>query len=158
MASSPSTPQLASVRISGPEQDHGETAPPDLCTDTPPEDDRTSNCSMMSNSRLPPEVLYIIFALLQDSLKDRAAAALVCRSWSDAALDELWRSLPSFLPLLKLLGPFSYINQLALTQAPQTHPTAQTWDRFKCYGARVREIIFDDGPSPFDQKVLARLI
>lgn len=36
---------------------------------------------------------------------DRAASARVCREWSTIALDKLWRSLDSLLPLFVLLSP-----------------------------------------------------
>ncbi|KAG8910396.1 hypothetical protein FRC00_008279, partial [Tulasnella sp. 408] len=91
------------------------------------------------------------------SPKACAAAARVCRVWSDAALDELWRTLPSFYPLINLLGSSSYLAELALDDA-LTLPTAQTWDRFTCYAARVREITCDFGSSPFEQNVIPKLI
>lgn len=57
---------------------------------------------------LPIELLSKIFE--KSDQKDCAAAAIVCRQWSNAALDELWRSLPSLMPLLNLLGPIENTN------------------------------------------------
>lgn len=38
----------------------------------------------------------------------RASAALVCKYWSQIALDSLWEELDSFMPLLRLLlGPLT---------------------------------------------------
>ncbi|KAG8897562.1 hypothetical protein FRC01_011288 [Tulasnella sp. 417] len=140
----PPLPQLVSIRIPRSGKDLEDSAPPD------------AGSTLHGNSQLPVEVLYIIFGLLQDSPKDWATAALVCRSWSDPALDELWRSLPSFLPLLKLVGP--YLGRLPLDPASQTLPTSQAGDRYTRYATRVKEITFDDGPSPLDQTVLSSLV
>ncbi|KAG8897019.1 hypothetical protein FRC00_004922 [Tulasnella sp. 408] len=41
---------------------------------------------------------------------------------------------------------------------PRTLPTAQAWERFNSYAARVREIVFDDDSSPFGHDVLSSLI
>lgn len=44
-----------------------------------------------------------IFELADD--RTRAAGALVCRGWSQHALDELWRALDSLIPVFRLLSP-----------------------------------------------------
>lgn len=38
-------------------------------------------------------------------------AALTCRSWTEVALDALWRDLPSPTPLLTLLGPLEFFEE-----------------------------------------------
>lgn len=55
---------------------------------------------------LPPEVLCIAF-----DLTDRptlVACATVNRSWSQVALDFIWREMPSVLPIIELLGRMEY--------------------------------------------------
>lgn len=39
-----------------------------------------------------------------------AAAARVCRTWTDVALDMLWEELDSVYPIMALLGPISKIK------------------------------------------------
>lgn len=39
-----------------------------------------------------------------------ARSAVVCKNWSDIALDELWRDLESVLPLLNLLGHLDLVQ------------------------------------------------
>ncbi|KAG9050179.1 hypothetical protein FS837_007077 [Tulasnella sp. UAMH 9824] len=41
---------------------------------------------------------------------------------------------------------------------PWTLPTAQAWERLRRYATRVREVVFHDDSSPFDQDVLPELI
>lgn len=55
-----------------------------------------------------PEVLVLVINEL-----DRHSvvqAVLTCRSWSDIALDALWRDLPSPAPLVGLLGPMGWFE------------------------------------------------
>jgi len=47
------------------------------------------------------EILHTIFALCTDV--DLAKAATVSKTWRDPALDTLWRTLPSYKPLLDII-------------------------------------------------------
>ncbi|KAG8961247.1 hypothetical protein FRC00_012868, partial [Tulasnella sp. 408] len=53
------------------------------------------------------EILRLIFKFAEKAPLSRAAR--VSRAWSDIALQELWRSLPSIFPLLRLLAPLEWI-------------------------------------------------
>lgn len=58
----------------------------------------------VANRFLIPEILDCVFRLLR--APEQARVALVCRSWSELALDNLWRyRLTSAIPLLKILVP-----------------------------------------------------
>ncbi|KIO26782.1 hypothetical protein M407DRAFT_7665 [Tulasnella calospora MUT 4182] len=83
-----------------------------------------------SIQEIPLEVMGMIFVMLDQQAC--ATACLVCRRWNSAALDELWRSLPSLVPLFGVLGP------LVDTE------TGRSWDLFKSYAARVRRLTYDD--------------
>ncbi|KAG8931664.1 hypothetical protein FRC01_000999 [Tulasnella sp. 417] len=48
------------------------------------------------------EILDIIISFLDD--KDLLTAVLVCKAWGPTALDHLWRTLGSVIPLFRLLG------------------------------------------------------
>ncbi|KAG9020016.1 hypothetical protein FS837_008659, partial [Tulasnella sp. UAMH 9824] len=74
---------------------------------------------------------------------DCAAASVVCRRWSEVALDELWRSLPSLLPLFELLGPLDDTH-FGCDLDPDIVLTAKSWDTFKSYAARVRSLTYED--------------
>ncbi|KIO26781.1 hypothetical protein M407DRAFT_234238 [Tulasnella calospora MUT 4182] len=75
--------------------------------------------------------------------EDCAAASVVCHRWNEAALDELWRSLLSLLPLFELLGPLDDTD-LGCDLDPDVVLTAESWDIFKSYAARVRFLTYDD--------------
>ncbi|KAG8923295.1 hypothetical protein FRC01_012926 [Tulasnella sp. 417] len=90
---------------------------------------------------MPPEVMSMIFAI-SDRLTC-AAACRVCHRWSGAAMDELWRSLPSLQPLFKLLGPL-----VKTDDGQDLHPecvlTERSWDLFRSYAVRVRSLSYVD--------------
>lgn len=56
-----------------------------------------------------PELLALIFSFLS-SQSDRFRAVLVCRTWLDAALNELWHTITTLKNLLSLLYPLSEIE------------------------------------------------
>ncbi|KAF8652645.1 hypothetical protein AX16_004277 [Volvariella volvacea WC 439] len=61
--------------------------------------------------------------------------ALVRRSSSEPALDLVWRDLPSFLPLLRLIPGFQMVNsQYVLTG----NASEWGWSRYEFYAPRVR--------------------
>lgn len=63
----------------------------------------------------------IIESLADDSATSQPhllSVALSCKSFRDPALDVLWRSLDSWIPLLKLLTPFKLVNGLYVRRHP----------------------------------------
>lgn len=56
-----------------------------------------------------PEILAEVFEGLPPSSK--AAAACVCRQWSEIVLDKLWRDLDSVIPLFNLVGRTKILSQ-----------------------------------------------
>ncbi|TFK31481.1 hypothetical protein BDQ12DRAFT_694072 [Crucibulum laeve] len=72
-----------------------------------------------------------------------ALAARVCRSFSNAALDHLWRYLDSWLPLLQLLPSFKQsINSYSFCGVV----TDDEWAHFDAHARRVRSfsVLWDD--------------
>ncbi|KAJ6609528.1 hypothetical protein B0H10DRAFT_1954535 [Mycena sp. CBHHK59/15] len=61
--------------------------------------------------------------------------ALVCRAFCEPALDALWRSMGSLLPLLKLLPSFQEVNGVYVLLGPLQ---AEDWVRFDFYAKKVR--------------------
>ncbi|KAG9050180.1 hypothetical protein FS837_007078 [Tulasnella sp. UAMH 9824] len=96
---------------------------------------------------IPVEVMSMIFAMLDTEYC--AVAALVCRLWSGVALDELWRSPPSLLPLFEILGPL-IDTENGKDLRSDVVLTARSWALFKSYAARVRRLNYEDNESyPF---------
>jgi hypothetical protein len=62
------------------------------------------------------ETLSMIFA--QAELGACAAAIRVCRLWYEPAANEVWRDLPSLLPLFSLLAPFESQDNKVLLPIP----------------------------------------
>lgn len=52
-----------------------------------------------------PEILELI--LDEFSRKENTSIATVCRTWSHPALDRIWRSMDSLIPLFTLIGPIA---------------------------------------------------
>lgn len=50
-----------------------------------------------------PELTAIVFCFLGE--RDLARCSRVCKSWSEPALDALWRTMSSVQPLMALLSP-----------------------------------------------------
>ncbi|KAG9041455.1 hypothetical protein FS837_012220 [Tulasnella sp. UAMH 9824] len=90
---------------------------------------------------IPPEVMSIIFGMIDK--RTCVATCLVCRRWSGAAIDELWRSLPSLLPLFKLLGPL-IDTDTDYDLHPDCVVTVQSWDIFRSYARRVRSLTYNE--------------
>ncbi|KAJ6570409.1 hypothetical protein B0H10DRAFT_2107939 [Mycena sp. CBHHK59/15] len=61
--------------------------------------------------------------------------ALVCRAFCEPALDALWRSMGSLLPLLKLLPSFQEVKGVYVLLGPLQ---AEDWVRFDFYAKKVR--------------------
>ncbi|KAG8909988.1 hypothetical protein FRC01_006612 [Tulasnella sp. 417] len=107
---------------------------------------QTSEATVLSFADPAPEleeILRLIFQFTEQASLSRAAR--VSRAWSNIALDELWRSLPSIFPLLKLLAPLEWI--LDPTKHQRTLCTSLVdadWDRFRGYALRVQCVNIDN--------------
>ncbi|KAG8906862.1 hypothetical protein FRB99_005922 [Tulasnella sp. 403] len=71
-----------------------------------------------------PELLNTIFEFLYYRWANATSAALVCRLWSDIALDCVWRSVPSLMPLLRVLAPLATGDDDRLVHFP--NPAVQS--------------------------------
>ncbi|KIO26773.1 hypothetical protein M407DRAFT_23968 [Tulasnella calospora MUT 4182] len=89
--------------------------------------------------------------------KDCGAAAIVCRRWSSSALDELWRSLPTLIPLLSLLGPIEDTN-MGKDLQPDVIVAEGTWEVFKGYAKRVRVLAHDSGDALISTGLVLRIV
>ncbi|KAG8910399.1 hypothetical protein FRC01_006351, partial [Tulasnella sp. 417] len=105
------------------------------------------------------ETLRLIFQFTETASLSRAAR--VSRAWSNIALDELWRSLPSIFPLLGLLAPLEWI-----LDATQHHRRLFSslvnadWDRFSEYAIRIRCLNIDyamEAELPLDSAALVHM-
>ncbi|TFK58287.1 hypothetical protein BDN72DRAFT_906882 [Pluteus cervinus] len=102
-----------------------------------------------------PELLRNIFFSLP-RLCDTYHSALVCRTWSEIALDALWYEVDDLCILLNLLVPLT-------TAGPGFHrkfircPIPEDWIHFERYSRRVRTLLVDyDTPLPA-QSVFAEI-
>ncbi|KAG8956798.1 hypothetical protein FRC04_000276 [Tulasnella sp. 424] len=89
-----------------------------------------------------PEILIDVFSNCSPSTN--AALTRVCRTWSDLASDQLWSSLPSLLPLLRILLPLVLVDDALDFDLTARAPN---WERFWALASRVRKLEHDDGPS-----------
>ncbi|KAL5513864.1 hypothetical protein ACEPAG_2625 [Sanghuangporus baumii] len=85
-----------------------------------------------------PELLRLIFAHLSSSYQLRCA--LVCKGWSEIALDVLWCKLDDPLPLFRLLAPW---NRSSLILEYERPIRADDWRVFDRYASRVRTLQLD---------------
>ncbi|KAG9032052.1 hypothetical protein FS837_002819 [Tulasnella sp. UAMH 9824] len=99
------------------------------------------------------EILDIIMSFLDDN--SLFVAGLVCKTWSPVALNHLWGTLDSVVPLLLLLGPMTLeFDGMKYADAI----LEADWARFESYSRRVRKInnegvfsIWELGPGAFAQ-------
>ncbi|KAG8980235.1 hypothetical protein FRB93_009323 [Tulasnella sp. JGI-2019a] len=92
-------------------------------------------------AEMPEEMLSNIFENLASC--DLASVARVCSQWSEIALDRLWYSMDSLLPILHLLEPTTISN--GKIDIPQGLEHVN-WDRFGLYARRIRCLSWaDDG-------------
>ncbi|KAH8109617.1 hypothetical protein DFH11DRAFT_1730892 [Phellopilus nigrolimitatus] len=91
------------------------------------------------------ELLDVIFDFATRDTKARCAR--VCKSWSNVALDSLWKSMDSVRPALSLLSPM--VEEVPgfgeksreLKFARKVRP--KDWARFNVYAARIRHLRLD---------------
>ncbi|KIO21893.1 hypothetical protein M407DRAFT_28529 [Tulasnella calospora MUT 4182] len=92
-------------------------------------------------------------ALLELDDASRAAAARVCQTWVEVALDVLWEDLKSPLPIMALLGP---IKACEGAWDWNTGFPKGDWARFESYTRRVRSFAWDRRLLNFPESVVAR--
>ncbi|KAI0032309.1 hypothetical protein K488DRAFT_39103, partial [Vararia minispora EC-137] len=90
-----------------------------------------------------PELLDLIFTYGDTDLHRHCA--LVCRAWSNAALNVLWREVNTMtlLIILRILSPLERIFPSPHGNSPTAEwntPTAADWSRFTPYARRVRAL------------------
>ncbi|KAJ8522446.1 hypothetical protein ONZ45_g949 [Pleurotus djamor] len=86
-----------------------------------------------------PELLSSICQYL--SPKDTLANACVCKTWSNIALDALWRQVDDISILLSLLAPLEQKSSVHSFKFARAIEPAD-WTRFARYAFRVRSLIY----------------
>ncbi|KAG8910968.1 hypothetical protein FRC01_006018 [Tulasnella sp. 417] len=92
-----------------------------------------------------PELLRKIIEILP--VKDAVSAARVCRAWKEPALDRIWHSINSLVPLLRLIGRMVRGRDGAWTFRHDIKDA--DWSRYEAYAPRIREVHIQD----FDRKM-----
>ncbi|KAG8982138.1 hypothetical protein FRC05_000280, partial [Tulasnella sp. 425] len=95
-----------------------------------------------SNLTYIPEILSNISA--KCSLSTNATLTRVCRTWGDLASDQVWSSLPSLLPLLRILLPLVMVDGALDFDRKARTPN---WDRFWALATRVRSLKHNDAQT-----------
>ncbi|KAH9850858.1 hypothetical protein C2E23DRAFT_833106 [Lenzites betulinus] len=85
-----------------------------------------------------PEILELVFSFL-DQRKDVAKTALVCRNWSEVALDNLWRDVDNIHRLFGLLAPIQP-DEFSREDGFERPLEPVDWARFSRYARRVRAL------------------
>ncbi|KAF8835219.1 hypothetical protein BDN67DRAFT_959375 [Paxillus ammoniavirescens] len=86
-----------------------------------------------------PELIDIIFNFLDR--KTNVTNALVCKQWSQIALDVVWNEVDDLIQLFSLLKPIREAK-LPGERVFETPPDANDWLRFGRYASRVRCLRF----------------
>ncbi|KAF4583633.1 hypothetical protein EYR38_002388 [Pleurotus pulmonarius] len=85
--------------------------------------------------------------------------ALVSKNWSNEALNILWRTLPSLVPLLKLLGPMtSELDGVKMKFKYDRHIGPDDWGAFRRHVWRVHEIAHNNMEVDFSESVFIDII
>ncbi|KAF8869804.1 hypothetical protein BD779DRAFT_642684 [Infundibulicybe gibba] len=74
-------------------------------------------------------------------------AALTCKAFMEPALDVLWWSMTSLIPVLKLLRNFQVVEGTIETYAFCDNFSDQDWTRFDYYSKRVRDFHYHAAPT-----------
>ncbi|KAG8913891.1 hypothetical protein FRC01_004337, partial [Tulasnella sp. 417] len=97
-----------------------------------------------------PELLFVIFAFSEKP--ELARSARVCKDWSDAALDELWKDLDSIFPLLELVLDLDLLRTASHNSAtPEAYEDISSalanadWSRFYSHAKRVQSLEYVEG-------------
>ncbi|KAI0073082.1 hypothetical protein K474DRAFT_1723382 [Panus rudis PR-1116 ss-1] len=89
-----------------------------------------------------PEILELILSQLDR--KSNVQNALVCKRWSDIALNLVWRDVTDLLFLFQLLAPLEKSGSIndATIYRFERGLTARDWERFGRYARRVRSFTY----------------
>ncbi|KAF9497932.1 hypothetical protein BDN71DRAFT_1504353 [Pleurotus eryngii] len=103
-----------------------------------------------------PELLVHIFSL--STRQANAVHARVCKEWSDAALDVLWRRVTNVAHLMRLLSPLEaeYDGDGDVTWFFVNGGgdiTTSDWARLKSYARRVRTLVVEHSASTLHESV-----
>ncbi|KAJ7040648.1 hypothetical protein C8F04DRAFT_223923 [Mycena alexandri] len=93
------------------------------------------------------ELRHLVFSFA--GRRDLVACAQVCSTWSEDALDIIWRDLPSPTPLLGLVNE-SHLCPTMTWRQGVGHATISNplpWERFRTFMVRVRTMCFPLTPS-----------
>ncbi|KIO24572.1 hypothetical protein M407DRAFT_26085 [Tulasnella calospora MUT 4182] len=97
--------------------------------------------SLSSPVQIPELIEEILSHLVGPNI---LSAVRVCKTWSDPALNQLWRNLSSLVPLLSLIGPIQCQNGEDMDFIHDIH--GADWSRYAFYARRVRNITLADFP------------
>ncbi|TRM67010.1 hypothetical protein BD626DRAFT_167728 [Schizophyllum amplum] len=101
-----------------------------------------------------PEILDIMIGFLEQN--EHPACALVCRQWSEIALDALWRLVDDLPRLFGILAPLTKqnaSNALEFSRSLQ----ADDWTRFNRYARRVRHLAYDESAGALAQSAFTEI-
>ncbi|KAK7456435.1 hypothetical protein VKT23_010683 [Stygiomarasmius scandens] len=88
-----------------------------------------------------PELLRIVFEFSKDA--SNAQCALVCKQWSEIALDVLWHDVNDLRTLFHSLSPLRKMSDHSYVFSAR--PTPKDWTRFETrYCSRVRRLLVED--------------
>ncbi|KIO24569.1 hypothetical protein M407DRAFT_26082 [Tulasnella calospora MUT 4182] len=87
-----------------------------------------------------PELLEMIIGNL--AAKDIVLAARVCRTWSEPALDRIWREMRSLVPLFSLVRPMTQQSDGEWEFIGDIKDV--DWARYAVYAPRIREVVVRD--------------
>ncbi|KDQ52788.1 hypothetical protein JAAARDRAFT_210281 [Jaapia argillacea MUCL 33604] len=95
-----------------------------------------------------PELLENIFCRSED-VRTLARSALVCKQWSDLALNTLWYELDTPVNLFKILAPLeeSQDEEDYDKLIFRNTPTSAAWVRFDYYARKVRMLAYIEDPA-----------
>ncbi|KAF5328361.1 hypothetical protein D9619_013289 [Psilocybe cf. subviscida] len=97
-----------------------------------------------------PELLAAIFSFVDRKTNFRNA--LVCRTWSDVALGEIWRNLDNLHAFFNILAPLrleTHASQLFKLHLFSRVPTDADWQRVSRYSTLVRTFEYRDVPGRY---------
>ncbi|KAG8944664.1 hypothetical protein FRC04_001628 [Tulasnella sp. 424] len=111
------------------------------------------------NPTTVPELLANVLSFATESTL--VSCAVVCKPWSDIALDYLWRDLDSVFPLLELVMDIHLLEGLESSgylglERLSSMLSGADWSRFQFYAGRVKSLSYDD-ENPYRSERTPRL-
>ncbi|KAF8153364.1 hypothetical protein B0H34DRAFT_723246 [Crassisporium funariophilum] len=128
-------------------------------------EDLTSTSATVSDPRMDvlsnPDIMSLIFDHLagdQSLIDSTPRSSLLnviktCTIFMEPALDTLWKTLPSLLPLLLLLPSFILVDNVYMLE----DVVDSDWERFDVHARRVRTIYMEPLPSSISQDVYLQI-